>query len=88
MTALEDLARRICAVLDDGSNVLSGSAMHAMLQQACAPTPTLCPEKLKPGGCQLHNLQCGWPACNKPPEARGWSAADADSDRASYEVPR
>lgn len=24
-----------------------------------------CKEKLKPGGCQLHNLQCGWPACNK-----------------------
>lgn len=26
-----------------------------------------CPEKLKPGGCQLHNLQCGWPDCNQPP---------------------
>lgn len=27
-----------------------------------------CPEKLKPGGRQLHNLQCGFPDCNKPPE--------------------
>lgn len=27
-----------------------------------------CPEKLKPGGCQLHNLQCGYPACNQPPK--------------------
>lgn len=29
------------------------------------PEPIRCPEKLKPGGCQLHNLHCGWPACNK-----------------------
>lgn len=28
-----------------------------------------CPEKLKPGGCQLHNLHCGYPACNQPPNA-------------------
>ena len=27
-----------------------------------------CPEKLKPGGCQLHNLQCGYPKCNEPPQ--------------------
>lgn len=26
-----------------------------------------CPEKLKPGGCQLHNVQCGYPRCNEPP---------------------
>jgi hypothetical protein len=25
-----------------------------------------CPEKRKPGGCQLHNLHCGWPKCNEP----------------------
>ncbi len=29
------------------------------------PEPIRCPERLKPGGCQLHNLHCGWPACNK-----------------------
>jgi hypothetical protein len=27
---------------------------------------THCSEKRKPGGCQLHNLHCGWPKCNKP----------------------
>lgn len=27
-------------------------------------TVIYCKEKLQPGGCQLHNLQCGWPACN------------------------
>lgn len=27
-----------------------------------------CPEKLKPGGCQLHNLHCGYPRCNQPPK--------------------
>lgn len=27
-----------------------------------------CPEKLKPGGCQLHNLQCGYPKCNQAPK--------------------
>ena len=33
------------------------------------PPVTICPEQLKPGGCQLHNLQCGWPKCNEPKEA-------------------
>jgi Lar family restriction alleviation protein len=26
-----------------------------------------CPEKRKPGGCSLHNLQCGYPKCDQPP---------------------
>lgn len=26
-----------------------------------------CPEKLKPGGCTLHNLHCGYPACDRAP---------------------
>ena len=26
-----------------------------------------CPEKQKPGGCQLHNLHCGYPACDTQP---------------------
>lgn len=30
-------------------------------------TPDYCPEKLKPGGCGLHNLHCGYPRCNRPP---------------------
>lgn len=24
-----------------------------------------CKEKSKPGGCQLHNIQCGYPACDR-----------------------
>ena len=24
-----------------------------------------CKEKAKPGGCQLHNIQCGFPACDR-----------------------
>lgn len=24
-----------------------------------------CKEHAKPGGCQLHNLQCGYPACDR-----------------------
>jgi hypothetical protein len=36
------------------------------------PEPVRCPEKLKTGHCQLHNLQCGWPKCNLPTgEAKG-----------------
>lgn len=26
---------------------------------------TGCPERRKPGGCQLHNLHCGYPACDR-----------------------
>ena len=26
-----------------------------------------CKEKQKPGGCQLHNLQCGYPKCDRGP---------------------
>ena len=36
MTELEDLAKRICDVLDDGCNLLAGSAMHSMLKAALA----------------------------------------------------
>ncbi len=45
---------------------------------AASPQPAVptvkrdyCPEKLKPGGCQLHNLHCGYPACNAAPAAEG-----------------
>lgn len=27
-----------------------------------------CRNHTAPGGCQLHNVQCGWPKCNEPPE--------------------
>lgn len=36
------------------------------VQHTAAPEPIRCPERLKNGGtCPHHNLQCGWPACNK-----------------------
>ena len=38
-----------------------------------APAPAYteghCTEKAKPGGCQLHNLHCGYPACDRKPAA-------------------
>jgi hypothetical protein len=40
----------------------------------CAELPILpvlrvshCKHKAQPGGCQLHNLQCGYPKCDEPP---------------------
>ena len=32
---------------------------------AVAFTAGHCKEKQKPGGCQLHNLQCGYPDCDR-----------------------
>lgn len=38
----------------------------AIRQLGDEPEPIRCPELLKNGGtCPHHNLQCGWPACNK-----------------------
>ncbi len=34
-------------------------------QAVPAYTEGHCKEKAKPGGCQLHNLQCGYPACDR-----------------------
>lgn len=46
------------------SNEVIGLLDAALKQQA---EPIRCKEKLKPGGCQLHNLHCGWPKCNEAP---------------------
>jgi hypothetical protein len=32
-----------------------------------APSPIFCPEKKKPGGCQLPNWYCQYPQCDEPP---------------------
>jgi hypothetical protein len=40
-------------------------------QSTAAVKRDYCPEKLKPGGCQLHNLHCGYPKCNASPAAEG-----------------
>lgn len=42
---------------------------HPVTQKSWMPIKGLfqlrkvCPEQQKPGGCQLHNLHCGYPAC-------------------------
>jgi hypothetical protein len=47
-------------------------------QEPVAYTTGHCKEKAQPGGCQLHNLHCGYPACDRkavttPPAAqRPW----------------
>lgn len=55
-------------------SALSGSQFEAGYQAAIADvkaggavafTAGHCKEKQKPGGCQLHNLQCGYPDCDR-----------------------
>lgn len=44
------------------------SEARAVLNQAPpAYTEGHCAEKRKPGGCQLHNLHCGYPKCDRKP---------------------
>lgn len=56
------------------------SAARALLQKlaALAPPDAIraaepafttghCENHRRPGGCQLHNLQCGWPDCDRKP---------------------
>jgi hypothetical protein len=40
---------------------------QAERQAPVAYTQGHCKEKAKPGGCQLHNLHCGYPACDRKP---------------------
>jgi hypothetical protein len=35
------------------------------VQEPVAYTTGRCIEKAKPGGCQLHNLHCNFPACDR-----------------------
>ena len=46
---------------------------YAAPQAQPAPAPAYtegrCAEKAKKGGCQLHNLHCGYPACDRRPAA-------------------
>lgn len=34
-----------------------------------------CPSKKETGSCTKHNLHCGWPTCNEPPEKKGIGSA-------------
>ena len=47
------------------------TALRAALAQQAKPPYTTghCKEKAKPGGCRLHNLQCGYPDCDRKPAA-------------------
>lgn len=58
-----------------GTNLFTADQVKSMLEyvvngpsdQLEAPKQTGgCPEKAKPGGCQLHNLHCGYPKCDAP----------------------
>ena len=40
-----------------------------------------CKEKAKPGGCQLHNLQCGYPECDRHAAPPAAPAAERDDFR-------
>lgn len=55
---------------------------HPSARSGAAPKSDHCPEKLKPGGCQLHNLHCGYPKCNEPPAARSGEGSE-DAERAA-----
>lgn len=59
VTDYEDLIRRVEAKFCEVNGI--GTAKPAQ------PRRDYCPEKLKPGGCQLHNLHCGFPKCNDQP---------------------
>ena len=41
-----------------------------------------CPNHNQPGGCQLHNLQCGWPNCDRKPVEHNPPSAASVSERA------
>lgn len=58
---------------DEGLDEQNGGEQGATPPAPAAPTlkRDYCPEKLKPGGCQLHNLHCGYPKCNAAPAAEG-----------------
>ena len=55
-------------------------ALHQAIEQAekqVAYTTGHCKEKAQPNGCQLHNLHCGYPACDRkavatPQPQREW----------------
>lgn len=56
-------------------------ASRAAAPQSVEPVAEIhCPEKRKPGGCSLHNLQCGWPTCNTPKPPRDTPPTPTDAE--------
>lgn len=45
--------------------ITEGRALIEQMRAAPDYTTGHCAEKNKPGGCQLHNLHCGYPACDR-----------------------
>ena len=57
------------------------SLRKALAQQPAAVdgyTTGHCERHKQPGGCDLHNLHCGWPACDRRPAAQ---SGGSDNDR-------
>lgn len=51
-----------------GNQGLSSARDHDLTTNAATPKSAAggrCENKKQPGGCQLHNLQCGWPECDR-----------------------
>ncbi len=61
-------------------------------QEPVAYTTGHCKEKAQPGGCQLHNLHCGYPACDRkavttPPAAqRQWVGLTDEAIWSEYQT--
>ena len=61
------------------TSVLSGRKV-----QMAEYTTGHCPNHNQPGGCQLHNLQCGWPNCDRRQVQHQPAAAASVSERARF----
>jgi hypothetical protein len=46
-------------------NIAAQPAPLPVQEQRLSFTTGHCKEKRKPGGCQLHNIHCGFPACDR-----------------------
>lgn len=53
-----------CSVSKDEYDLVVAER-DALLANKPTYTTGHCSEKSKPGGCQLHNLQCGYPNCDR-----------------------
>lgn len=50
-----------------GNMVVDRDASHDASSENFSSLTGHCKEKAKPGGCRLHNLQCGYPVCDRKP---------------------
>lgn len=64
LEALERAHSEGMTVIDE-IDALRAAIKAAEKQEPVDYTTGHCKEKAKPGGCQLHNLQCGYPDCDR-----------------------